>query len=321
MDLGIGKVELEEVNPHLRGGRVENHLGEKTPVHPTEIRTSISPSPAVELNTKSVLANYDTEAGSYDREGGYTEALMSCSWLLQTGQSAPRGAYDLSLKSNKFPDLLEDSRKRDSKSDLPITGNPIKHENDVLNYYPINKCTHTCVEGVENHFGKTTLSTPNQDSNLNLPVIGSLVYCKSSILDHVAIEEVYQISKQIAESNKLDHLHLEHLKNTSSMCDYRAGYVAKPQSCSSSLLTQYNQDTVLLAPQTILELSTCHCETNCSTQRCSCRRNNVPCSKHFMCGTSPMASLVLTDRSQLTAKSFEKLPDQLMYLYAKPYDL
>nr|CAD7261101.1 unnamed protein product [Timema shepardi] len=25
--LGIGKVELEEVNPHLRGGRVENHLG------------------------------------------------------------------------------------------------------------------------------------------------------------------------------------------------------------------------------------------------------------------------------------------------------
>nr|CAD7424975.1 unnamed protein product [Timema monikensis] len=28
--LGIGKVELEEVNPHLRGGRVENHLGKST---------------------------------------------------------------------------------------------------------------------------------------------------------------------------------------------------------------------------------------------------------------------------------------------------
>nr|CAD7406572.1 unnamed protein product [Timema poppensis] len=28
--LGIGKVESEEVNPHLRGGRVENHLGKKT---------------------------------------------------------------------------------------------------------------------------------------------------------------------------------------------------------------------------------------------------------------------------------------------------
>nr|CAD7203134.1 unnamed protein product [Timema douglasi] len=59
----IGKVKLEEVNPHLRGGRVENHLGKTTPVHPTEIRTSISPSSAVELNTTSALANYATEAG------------------------------------------------------------------------------------------------------------------------------------------------------------------------------------------------------------------------------------------------------------------
>nr|CAD7424470.1 unnamed protein product [Timema monikensis] len=31
---GIGKVELEEVNPHLRGGRVENRLGKPTPSSP-----------------------------------------------------------------------------------------------------------------------------------------------------------------------------------------------------------------------------------------------------------------------------------------------
>nr|CAD7200318.1 unnamed protein product [Timema douglasi] len=31
---GIGKVELQEVNPHLRGGRVENHLGKNTPSSP-----------------------------------------------------------------------------------------------------------------------------------------------------------------------------------------------------------------------------------------------------------------------------------------------
>nr|CAD7575918.1 unnamed protein product [Timema californicum] len=30
----IGKVELEEVNPHLRGGRMENHLGKTTPSSP-----------------------------------------------------------------------------------------------------------------------------------------------------------------------------------------------------------------------------------------------------------------------------------------------
>nr|CAD7571498.1 unnamed protein product [Timema californicum] len=72
-------------------GRVGNHLGKTTPsspdrdsnlnlpvlssraqhdkrekpppVHPNEIRTSISPSSAVELNTTSTLANYVTEAG------------------------------------------------------------------------------------------------------------------------------------------------------------------------------------------------------------------------------------------------------------------
>nr|CAD7258144.1 unnamed protein product [Timema shepardi] len=39
-------------------------MGEKPPpVHPTEIRTSISPSSAVELNTTSALAKYATEAG------------------------------------------------------------------------------------------------------------------------------------------------------------------------------------------------------------------------------------------------------------------
>nr|CAD7262911.1 unnamed protein product [Timema shepardi] len=59
----VGSVELEEVNPHLRGGRVENHLGTPRPVHSAEIRTSISPSSAVELNTTSALANYATGAG------------------------------------------------------------------------------------------------------------------------------------------------------------------------------------------------------------------------------------------------------------------
>nr|CAD7199821.1 unnamed protein product [Timema douglasi] len=61
LEVKRGQVELEEVNPHLRGGGVENHLGKTTPVHPTEIRTSISPSLAVELYTTSALANYATE--------------------------------------------------------------------------------------------------------------------------------------------------------------------------------------------------------------------------------------------------------------------
>nr|CAD7259408.1 unnamed protein product [Timema shepardi] len=63
----LGRLNLEEVNPHLRGGRLENNLGKTTPVHQTEIRNSISPSSAVELNTTSALANYATEAGKRRR--------------------------------------------------------------------------------------------------------------------------------------------------------------------------------------------------------------------------------------------------------------
>nr|CAD7200483.1 unnamed protein product [Timema douglasi] len=75
-DVRIGKVELEEVNPHLRGVRVENNLGTPTPpVHPTEIRSSISPSSAVELNTTSALANYAAEAGGQQEVLNWKEEL------------------------------------------------------------------------------------------------------------------------------------------------------------------------------------------------------------------------------------------------------
>nr|CAD7610597.1 unnamed protein product [Timema genevievae] len=54
----------------MRRSRVESRSGvlreKPPPVHPTEIRTSISPSSAVELNTTSALANYATEAGCAD---------------------------------------------------------------------------------------------------------------------------------------------------------------------------------------------------------------------------------------------------------------
>nr|CAD7446816.1 unnamed protein product [Timema bartmani] len=47
---------------------------------------------------------------------------------------------------------------------------------------------HLCGERVENHIGINTLSTPNWDSNLNLPVFGSPIYSESGALDHVATE-------------------------------------------------------------------------------------------------------------------------------------
>nr|CAD7576217.1 unnamed protein product [Timema californicum] len=101
-------VELEEVNPHLRGGRVENHLGTSPPpppppVHLTEIRTSISPSSAVELNTTSALANYATEAAI---ELNTTSALAN--YATECGERAEgeKGQTD------KCEDLVPDTNLR-----------------------------------------------------------------------------------------------------------------------------------------------------------------------------------------------------------------
>nr|CAD7260114.1 unnamed protein product [Timema shepardi] len=44
------------------------------------------------------------------------------------------------------------------------------------------------VDGASYRTGKITLSTSDRGSNLDLPVIGSLVYCDSSALDHAATE-------------------------------------------------------------------------------------------------------------------------------------
>nr|CAD7444305.1 unnamed protein product [Timema bartmani] len=66
--LGIGKVEYRGNEPAFAWRESGKPFYEKPPpIHPTEIRTSISPSSAVALNTTSALANYATEAGAVGR--------------------------------------------------------------------------------------------------------------------------------------------------------------------------------------------------------------------------------------------------------------
>nr|CAD7573354.1 unnamed protein product [Timema californicum] len=77
-----------------------------------------------------------------------------------------------------------------SNSYLPVFGSLIYCEKRALDhaateagakFYP-----HLRGGRVENRF--ENINTFDQDSNLNLPIIDSLVYCKSSALDHVATE-------------------------------------------------------------------------------------------------------------------------------------
>nr|CAD7420636.1 unnamed protein product [Timema poppensis] len=53
---------------------------------------------------------------------------------------------------------------------------------------------------VENYLGKTPLITPGRDSNLQFPIIGSLVYCESSALDHAANTVSVPMSKNLDAS-------------------------------------------------------------------------------------------------------------------------
>nr|CAD7572581.1 unnamed protein product [Timema californicum] len=75
---GIGKVELEEVNPHLRGGRVENHLGGKT--------TPSSPDrdSNLDLSVLSGRAQHDKRVSQLRHRGG-------------TASYYPFGLYALNL--------------------------------------------------------------------------------------------------------------------------------------------------------------------------------------------------------------------------------
>nr|CAD7398542.1 unnamed protein product [Timema poppensis] len=59
------QVELEEVNPHLRGGRVENHLGKTTPSSPDRDSN-------LDLPVLSSRAQHDKRVSQLRHRGGIT---------------------------------------------------------------------------------------------------------------------------------------------------------------------------------------------------------------------------------------------------------
>nr|CAD7397853.1 unnamed protein product [Timema cristinae] len=108
----------QDVNPHFRGGRVENHLGKTTPSSPDRDSNHSN----LDLPVLSSRAQHDKRVSQLRHGGGiviFIEILHAFAW-------------------------------REGRKPL----------------------------------GKTTLSKHVRDSNLNLPIIGSLIYCGSNALDH-----------------------------------------------------------------------------------------------------------------------------------------
>nr|CAD7461275.1 unnamed protein product [Timema tahoe] len=147
------------------------------PVHPTEIQTSISPSLAVELNTTSALVNYATEA-----ELCHAATKIQASFR---GHMA-RKQVDEPTKGKPEDELSKELQKLDAKESgrLNIEENPHFHGGRV-----------------ENHVGKITPSSPQRDSNLDLPVLGSLARHETSALANYATEEEPTLSTPDRDTN------------------------------------------------------------------------------------------------------------------------
>nr|CAD7605272.1 unnamed protein product [Timema genevievae] len=63
----LGRLNIEEVNPHLRGGRVENHSGKTTPSSPDRDSN-------LDLPVLGGLAQHDWRVSQLRHRGGYLVA-------------------------------------------------------------------------------------------------------------------------------------------------------------------------------------------------------------------------------------------------------
>nr|CAD7426095.1 unnamed protein product [Timema monikensis] len=106
--------------------------------------------------------------------------------------------WDFHISSPKGPGY-EPQRKETSaivvKKDTPKFRR--QEQRDVL-----RKCIRICVEGGWKTTLKTNLITTDLDSNLALPVIGSLVHFKSSALDDAATESPGNLRSRVGYSDK-----------------------------------------------------------------------------------------------------------------------
>nr|CAD7265016.1 unnamed protein product [Timema shepardi] len=139
-------VELEEVYPHLRGGRVENHLGKTTPSSPDR-------NSNLDLPVLSSRAQHDKRVSQL-RHRGRKRALRHAH--ARTSSSVHVG--ELFICADRSTELRLGSG--DSSSWYLV-------ELEEVN-------PHLRGGRVENHLGKTTPSSPDRDSNLDLPVLSSL---------------------------------------------------------------------------------------------------------------------------------------------------
>nr|CAD7446583.1 unnamed protein product [Timema bartmani] len=162
------------MNSHLRGGRVENHLGKTT-----------SSSPEGDSNLYrpflGSLAQHETSAlSNYTTKENYLLIILARS----PGVGDDPGAMLEWEDADRFS--FEDSDRFEEDSLCSWSSEPESLCNNWRGWKrpTLGSGTFGTSKRSVEESGKTTFSTPNRDSNLNHPIISNLVYCESSVLDH-----------------------------------------------------------------------------------------------------------------------------------------
>nr|CAD7257700.1 unnamed protein product [Timema shepardi] len=127
-EAGIGKVELEEVNPHLRGGRVENHLGKTPPSSPDR-------DSSLDLPVLSSRALHDKRVSQLRHQGGLSLEEVYLHWrgeimkhnLMTNTLSTPDEDSNHGLQSMVFQSGPFDNRRSEPAFDWRESGKPFSN--------------------------------------------------------------------------------------------------------------------------------------------------------------------------------------------------
>nr|CAD7458139.1 unnamed protein product [Timema tahoe] len=197
---------LKIIYPHFHGRRVRNNLGKSTFSRPNQ-----DSNPDVPVFSNPV--QHENAALEHSASETVANALLLTSILVTTSLAQYLEGW---INSQRLPSLPRSSlefeiepvacKKREIKRNVDVCnkleiaslgllfGNTLPgEEHSLLSKIPKKDevYPHLRKGRLETHFVKIALNSSNRDSNLDLPVITSLVYCESSALDP-AVTEVGQ---------------------------------------------------------------------------------------------------------------------------------
>nr|CAD7392051.1 unnamed protein product [Timema cristinae] len=184
--LGIVKFELEEVNPHLRGGRVENHLGKTTPSSPDRDSN-------LDLPVLSSRAQHDKRVSQLRHRGGQLRDIMGISG------TESRSIIDIAAQGQRRQRALEGEKEEDGCSDTLLEFLE-QNQESMYKSQPVfmDSYTGTLLEFLEQ----------NQENMYNSQPVFMDKTWRQRYLQPQEMEPLYQdISPKSLESNMFSSVH------------------------------------------------------------------------------------------------------------------